>query len=539
MVEYKRFDFAGIKRIEIPKTDIDFVDSNNAKTIIEKYLPSILAEHSINSQKIDYLYHYYLGRQDILKKERLHNKDKDNNSIIIENHAKRQVDFNSGFITGEQREYSHKSDSNSDDLMYLGRYFADCDFFSKDKELKTWVFSTGIGVTYTAPRIDIIIADGKDAVTGLPKVRYKTAQEGFDIKYNAPFVFNCIDPRNNFVVYSSGFDKEPLFCVSIVDVEIEQNSDLMPILGKQIHIETKYASFVAKSDSKFSKFYSFGLYGEKLKLIVEKNLNYLPIIEYSVNSARMGIVETNRDIFNEINLLKSNVSDMITEKANPIFVFKNTDIEAKDLPEMFRAGALRIKDSATTKANSSADVYTIATDIPFSELSAYYEQLITASDDISGTPLASGQVTSGGDTGQARLLGGGWNNTYIISNSNIASLKAYDYQELKLILQICKSIPNCPINELHASQVDIKYRINQSDNILAKAQAMMNLYSMNMPKEEILKIVPVASDITTVSDKWETKDELANRIAKVQETTTKNAVVEMPSLELTDNGSQE
>ena len=87
--------------------------------------------------------------------------------------------------------------------------------------------------------------------------------------------------------------------------------------------------------------------------------------------------------------------------------------------------------------------------------------------------------------------------------------------------------------------VDIKYRINQSDNILAKAQAMMNLYSMNMPKEEILKIVPVASDITTVSDKWETKDKLANRIAKAQETTTENAVVEMPSLELTDNGSQE
>ena len=200
------------------------------------------------------------------------------------------------------------------------------------------------------------------------------------------------------------------------------------------------------------------------------------------------------------------MADMIVDGANAILVFKNTDITAEEVKEMKRAGAIIISDANGSKQTSTADLDTITIEIPFTGLNSYYEQLITPAYDIAGVPLASGQIVSGGSTGQALLLGGGWNNAYIVANNNITTFKAYDYEELKLILLFCKQIPNSPLNELNASQVDIKYRINQSDNFLSKAQGIMNLYSINMPKEEILKASNLFSDVTTLAKKWDLAD---------------------------------
>ena len=80
------FEFKGIKRIEIPKLDSDFSGQDYGLSIIKKYLPNILAEHTKNADKIKFLYDYFLGEQDILAKERRYQTDKYNNNRIIENH---------------------------------------------------------------------------------------------------------------------------------------------------------------------------------------------------------------------------------------------------------------------------------------------------------------------------------------------------------------------------------------------------------------------------------------------------------------------
>lgn len=496
------FDFAGIKKITIPKTDDDFTEENGyGVAYIKKYMSFIMSKHAKNQAKIDFLYKYYLGKQDILKKERPHKVDKYNNNIIVENHANRQVEFKVGFISGEKRDYTHKSDSDSDDLIYLDRYFTDCNFFSKDKNLKKWIYATGIGVTYTAPRTDIIVSDGVDVLTGLKLVRYATPQEGFDVNYNAPFTFDTVDPRNNFVVYSSNFDNTPLFCVSIVDVDVSKD-DEEPDIRKQMYIETRYATIIVQSDSGYKNFY-WDIGDNKTSIIKPKAIKYLPMIEYSTNDDRLGIIEKNRSLFNSINTFRSAIADMTTDSANAILVFKNTDVDAKDIEEMKKAGAVVISDSQTARQGSTASIDTISLEIPFDGLNAYIDQLIQNCYDIAGVPLASGQVTSGGDTGQARLLGGGWNNAYIIIANDINSLVGCDYDELKLILLLCKQVPNCPLNELFASQVDISYRVNQNDNFLIKTQGMMYLYQMNMPLEFILKVGKLSNDTKTDAKDWQ------------------------------------
>lgn len=514
------FDFKGIKRIEIPKRDADFMgQSDYGFSIIKKYLPNILATHRQNARKIEFLHNYLLGEQDILAKERPHDVDKKNNNQIIENHANRQVEFKVGFLTGEQRDYTHKADTNSDDLIYLDRYFTDCNFFAKDSELKEWIYATGIGATHTEPRTDIIVSDGVDELTGATKTRYATRQEGFDVNFNAPFNFDCVDPKENFVVYSSARNKEPLFCVSYVKVDISKETDTAPIEGYELLIETRYASFKFNSDLGFTNFY---WNTEDRVEITAKTLHYLPIIEFSINKDRMGIIEKNRSCLNSINTLRSAVADMVVDNSNAILVFKNVDIEAEDVKAMKEAGAVIISDSNNAKQGSQADLKTITIEIPFDGLNKYTDQILQNCYDIAGVPMASGQVTSGGDTGQARLLGGGWNNAYIIINKEIQALLGYDYEQLKLILMLCKQVPNCPLDELFASQIDISYRINQNDNFMIKTQGMKYLYDMGMPLEFILRVGKLSNDIKTDAKEWQERiDKLkAEELAQQQVTET-------------------
>ena len=499
------FKYKGIKRIEIPKVDEDFIADDYGFSVIKKYLPKILALHKDNAAKIEFFYNYFLGMQDVLGKQRLYNKDADNNNRTVENHAYRQVNFKVGFLTGEKRDYTQKSDKLSgeaiDDLMILDRYYTDCGFFAKDKDLKEWVYATGIGATYTAPRTDIIIPNGKGGFTFAGK------ENGYDVDYEAPFKFSAINPTNNFVVYSSAFEKAPLFCVSIIDVDVSKDDNSLPEIRKEIHIETNYASFKVQSDASFTTFFDFER--EKVE-ITPKTLHYLPIIEFATNNARMGIVELNRDMFNAINTLKSSVADMIVDNANAILVFKNVDIDADQVQEMKKAGAIIIGNNASQPSTAAAaDLDTITIEIPFDVLNTYYDQTLQQAYDIAGVPLASGQVTSGGDTGQARLLGGGWNNAYIVINNDITTLLKYDYEQLKLILKICKMVPNCRLDKLNANQIDIKYRINQNDNFLVKTQGIMNLYNVKMPLDEIAKASGLFSDVPTLSSKWQNRiDEL-------------------------------
>lgn len=547
-IKIPEFKYEGIKRIEIPKLDSDFNTQDYGLAIIKKYLPTILADHKQNAEKIEFLYRYFLGQQDILNKERRYKTDSYNNNKIVENHAKRQVEFKVGFLTGEQRDYTHKADSDSDDLTYLGRYFTDCNFFQKDKVLKKWVYATGIGVTHTSPRTDIILEDGVDELTKAKKVRYATKEDGFDIDYNAPFNFETLDPKDNFVVYSSAFNKEPLFCVSIVDIDVSGENDQIPQIHKQMLIETRYASFVVHSDKEYRDIY---WNDNNTFKATPKALRYLPMIEHSVNDDRIGLIETNRSLYNSINTFRSAVADMTVDSANAILVFKNVDIDSEEVQAMKKAGAIVISDSQQSRTGSSADLDTITIEIPFDGLNNYIDELVHSCYDIAGVPLASGQVTSGGDTGQARLIGGGWNNAYISINNDITTLKGYDYDNLKLILLLCKQVPNCPLDELYASQIDISYRVNQNDNFVNKTQGMMNLYAMNMPLEEILKASKLFNDIKNVEKAWQARlDELkeiqvVNNTPTAEQTETTELGEQQPNVDNrvdsanNDNGSKE
>lgn len=501
--EIPEFDFRGIKRIEIPYADKDFAGGEGkdfGESILNKYMQRILNTHKQNAKKEKYLYDYALGLQDIRCKTRIYNKDQKNNNIISQNHAYRQVQFKVDFLTGEQKEFTHKADVSTDDLIYFDRYNTSVDYFAKTRSMFFWVYATGVGVTSVEPRTDIIFADGS----------YATKEQGFDIDNEAPYTYESLDPTENFVVYSSGRSKEPLFCVSVVETDVGENKIIK--LQYKITIETRYAYFECYTSKSYGGF-------DKVRFINTKYFKQLPFDEHSKDENRMGLVELNKDSFNAINTLLSNIEDMVVDNANMLFVFKNTDVSQEAIDKMKESGAVVISDTPDNRGGGNADIKTITIEIPFNGFIDYTESLLVPSYDIAGVPLASGQVTSGGDTGQARLLGGGWNNAYISINGDIVSFKKSDYSVLRKMLAICATVPNCPINELSANQIDIKYRINQNDNLLVKAQSLNQLWQANFPYEEAVKASGLFSDSVTVAKKWQSQDEKAKAQAKqTQET---------------------
>ena len=238
---------------------------------------------------------------------------------------------------------------------------------------------------------------------------------------------------------------------------------------------------------------------------------------HSINEAQEGIVEVVIDLLNMVNVLASNSADNIVDKVNSVIAFKGCDFGtleddeiAKRISAMLRGGAIILPSNELHEA--SADVLSI--DLKLSEVNQTAEQYLTDIYKLVGVPLATANVTSGGDTGQARLLGAGWTNAYTIIQRDILFMEQGDREVLRKMLVICKANAESKINDINVNQIDIKYSVNLSDNLLEKTQAMQNLYAINVPKTHILKVLNLWGDTKTVAEDWEKADEEAKAQAE-------------------------
>lgn len=484
------FSFQGLRKIRIPIKPDEMRTPARAKEILVEYLNICLSAHMDNVKKIKYYENFYEGKQDIYSKVRPYASNVNNQ--IVENHAKRQVDFKVNFMLGDKMQFSHKSDDCNDDLHYFDRFLADSGFHTEFMETKKDAFKFGVGTTFVQPRTDIINDDG-------------TYSEYYDKDTESPFSINCVSPIENFVVYSSYVGETPLFCVNIANVTPAQIIDAD---GSSyiITIYTREHIFIYQ-DRPLPN----AINNTVLPIVKKQPVSYqcLPIIEHIFNKERIGIIELNISLFNDINAVISNCADSIFDSANKLYVFKNVDADEETINQMIAAGAVVIK---TNNPELPASFETIDVQFSQQDINTYYEQRVSKAYDIAGVPLASGVTSSGGDTGKARLLGGGWENAYTIIKGDIIGCEKTDYMLLKQLIMICQTIPDNKVNELSASQIEIHYNINPNDDILSKTQSVTNLYSVNMPKELILKYTNLSFDPCADALKWE-----ENEQAKKQE----------------------
>jgi len=232
----------------------------------------------------------------------------------------------------------------------------------------------------------------------------------------------------------------------------------------------------------------------------------------------MGIVELVLAIQNFLNAIESNQLDDIVEFVNAYLVFENQDIDNKfkeNFEEFKKKRVLAIK---STNPQLPAKVSLLKESLNHTDINSFFELLKSEMYDIVASPQSCGNVTSGGDTGAARLLGNGWESAQNQAQVDTTYVKQYEYEALKKMIAVCKDNTTV-IKKISASDIEIKYSINMSNNLLVKTQSLKYMYDMNMPYQSALSLSGLTTDAYGLGKRWEEHDNKVKESEKASENT--------------------
>lgn len=435
---------------------------------ILEILPEVLDMHEENKRDSIYLWEYYLGKQDILYKEK-HTRP-DINNKKVENWAWAIVDFKKGWQLGKPIQYVMSESFASDELSELNKYMKYEGKESKDQDIYEDCLVVGRGFIYTN------------------KNKINDDDE-------APFEIINIDNDCCEVVYSSKLGNEQLF--SMIETPMKKVIDDEEIFFNQYTIYTRNRMFVLDRED--------GEDGIKVIKVIDKRPIVLKehlITEYFLNRDRISLIELGKDIFDGINQIESLDFDNMEQFINSIMVFINADVDQKTIQAMKDVGAVKIISSK----NQTADVRLLAENLGSDQTQVFYTRLLVGLHQILGVPMStdSGSVTSG-DTGQAKLTGQGYTSAGIRAHTDETKFKACDYILLKKILKICRISNDSAVKTLKAKDIDIKLQRDMSDNLLVKTQGLMNLLASDIPREYAIPIINLFSDSNAVIKSMESK----------------------------------
>lgn len=484
---------------------------------IMQILPEVLREHEKNAKEINYLYRYYKGYQPILQKEK--NVRPEINNKVLENHAFEIVEFKKAYVYGEPVQYVQKGEKNTEsvnpEISIINKFMESEDKSSKDKDLAEWQYICGTAYRWA----DIDSKDDED---------------------DAPFEISVPDPRRTFVVYSSGIKGEQLFSghyswfsENLINEDGESYTSKYRIIT--IYTEDymyKFKEAFGTCEIMQQNLPQIGLDEKETKVdaypLVIKGHR---IIEYPLNTARLGLIELVMSGLNALNRIKSDDLDGIDQFIQSLLVFINQEVDLETFKTLVEAGAIQVSSDNPQKP---ADVKLLTQQLLHSETKIVTDDIYNNILTICGIPRLNDKP-SGGDTGQARLLGEGWTMADERAKQDELSFKKSERQFLKLILNICKY--KSQIMTLKISDIDIKFTRNKSDNLLVKTEGLMNMKQSQVAPEIAFTICGLFSDPNDVyakskkyfgEDFW--KSENPVQATKVNEQDDKNSRKENQSI---------
>lgn len=375
-------------------------------------------------------------------------------------------------MAGTSINYASVDDSDSsilDKVKVLNKYSLSEKKAVKDYSLYEKVFKHGNGYRLIKP---------------------KPAYRALNLEKEAPYEIYNLENTTTFVAYSSNYTKERLFGVVLTTLDSPNPSDI------------RYEVLVY-TDSYIYKYrcYSIQPIWEELEYIGEQRhfLGYCPVVESYLNDARLGIVDVVEIIIDAVNNISSDSLDNINDFVNSILAIYNMEIDENTTREIETNKAISLK---TTDPTRPADAKYLTNALQQADVMTKYKSLIEVAYNIVGVPMPTSHNSSGGDTGEARSLGGGWEASNIIALGSEQLLKGSEMECLEIMLNICSLKDGCPVVDVYVSDVDINFNRTNRYNILSKTQALQNLDAIGMPEEDALNIVGVTNNPHELGIKW-------------------------------------
>ena len=402
------------------KTDESEVTIENVVPVLRKALPF----HWKNRSEINYLWHYFKGRQPILNRVKLVRPEIANR--IVENRADEIVSFKSGYLMGEPLQYVTRgnADGIADAINQLNEFVFAEEKPAKDKELADWFHICG-----TSFRMVLPDEDGEED--------------------DSPFEIYTLDPRNTFVVYHNGLGNKP-------------------VLGVKYVVDEKGVV----TYSCYSKDFYFEIVESKVVKCEPHILGDIPIIEYPLNLARIGAFELVIPLLDAINLTDSNRIDGVEQFIQALLLFHNVDISSDDYQKLREEGAIKYKD---VDPQLRAEVAYLTNSLNQGETQTLVDHMYQTVLTICGMPNRNGG-SSTSDTGSAVIMRDGWSDAEARAKNSELMFKKSERRFLKLVLNICRTLVGM---DLKVHNIEIRFTRRNYENILQKAQVLDLLLKNN------------------------------------------------------------
>lgn len=448
----------GITKIKIPIKPTDLTIE-----AVEPYLDTIFTAFEKNAKAIRADYDVYCLNHPILSKVRAH-EDTDINNIVLVPDLKAMVDWKTGYTYGNPIKYAQTKTNETDDINYLNKYVRAVCQRAVDKEVGKWAYATGVGYYFIEP----------------------TSAE-VDIENEAPYVLYHKESDCCTKVYSAFGGNEALFDM-IYTTYTEIDKGLKTVV-KVLDI------YFANALYTYQKKTAEGWVRNKTES--RGMAKPLPLVEKRFNSDGIGIVAMGNTLQNAVDRLLSNGLDNVEDIVNEIFVYKNVNLgktaeeQASKHRQMKKSGAMVLNGGSKDNPPS---VDTISTKLSLSEVRELFAIIDAKFHSSLGVPMEMSNTNSGNTTKSGSEVANGYDNAYNRALDDINTMIVADTELLQKIMWICKNSVGNKVNNLAPSDIEIKYSLNLTDNILTKTQSYVNLVSVGVPHAIALRLCRLSND---------------------------------------------
>ena len=447
----------------IPQIKIPIKRNNLSIEAVEPYIDSIFTQFEKNATQIHKDYEKYCLNHSIWGKVRTHD-DTDINNVVLVPDLKAMIDWKTGYTFGNPIKYAQNKSNDTDDINYLNKYVRNVCQRAVDKEVGKWAYATGVGYYFIEPKSEI-----------------------FDIETEAPYTIYHRESDTCAKIYSAFGSNEPLF--DILYTTYEEIKSGLKITVKVLDVY--FPDFLYTYEKEIGK-------GWTLKNTQSRGIaKPLPLVEKRFNTDGIGMVAMGETLQNSIDKLLSNGLDNVEDVVNEIFVYKNVNLgktdeeKAANHKKMKRGGAVILNSSSK---DLQADLDTISTKLSLSEVRELFAIVDAKFHSSLGVPMEMSNTNSGGTTKSGSEVANGYDNAYNRALDDINTFLVADTELLNKIMWICKNTKGNKINNLAPSEIEIKYSLNLTDNILTKTQSYVNLVQSGVPPAIALRLCKLSND---------------------------------------------
>lgn len=419
-------------------TNAENIDNTN----IVKEVGKAYSIHLKNRTEIDYLERYYKGDQPILYRKKKVRPEINNK--VVENHALEIVEHKAAENFGEPVQYVLKGtdettkEAKSIELNDLNDY--------NEMEAKD--------------EIDIQMARDRSICGTSYKFHYNRKNPTED---EAPYGIDREDPKETFVVYSSGIGHKAMF-----SCQIRKDKD-----------NQQY--FFCYTDKMWYK-----VQNGKIAESGRNGIKKIPVVEYPNNFYRLSDIEIVITVLDAINKMQSDRMNGIEQFIQSFVKFLNCEMSGDEWEKLREEGALTVKSNGN---GAKADVEIMSDELDQQQSQIAKDDLYENMLIVEGMP--DRQENSGGDTGQAVVMRNGFYFSEKRAEISEPPYKKAERESIKIVLNILRIKG---MTSLTLKDIEIKITRSKMDNMSVKAQVFQMLVQGGIDPKVAIKVCSLFSD---------------------------------------------